>query len=291
AWSGGRLETFRQCPHKFFQQYVLRLEPPEESRLEAEARAIGAAVHAALRILMEDPAGAAAPPSRARIDAALAAAEAEVDRVERGEADVWRSLLARAAAYIDRYFQRLPAGDGALSPEAFEAEFGLGEGGAPGVAIETTLGAVLLRGRIDRLDRDPATGVLRVVDYKYSESQRQKEAVDPARCGVDRFQLWSYYLGARSWAAREGWDEPPGVVGEVHCVRERKAKVVLAAEASPPAAKVAAAIAAAVEAAAAGDFDPAPLDEKRCAWCDYRRSCRIATVSLGPAGGPLEDEE
>jgi CRISPR/Cas system-associated exonuclease Cas4 (RecB family) len=50
---------------------------------------------------------------------------------------------------------------------------------------------------------------------------------------------------------------------------------------------VRAAIARAVENAAEGIFDPTPRDPKRCRYCDYRRSCRIATVP----GLAAEDEE
>jgi hypothetical protein len=50
---------------------------------------------------------------------------------------------------------------------------------------------------------------------------------------------------------------------------------------------VRAAIARAVENAGAGVFDPTPRDAKRCRYCDYRRSCRIATVT----GLAAEDEE
>lgn len=288
AWSAGRLETYRQCPHRFFQQYLLAVRPPDAAPLEAEPSAAGRVVHAALQILSAE----GGVPARDRIDAALAAAGSAAAPSERGDPDVWRTVLARAGAYLDRYFQRRAADPEAdpFVPRAFEARFGLVDDGVPAVPIATALGPVRLRGQIDRIDQD-GEGRLRVVDYKYSVASRQRDVVRPEACGVDRFQLWVYYLGARAWAAARGWDPPPAVLGEIHCLRETRGKPVLGAPPSPDPADVAAAIAAAVEAAVAGDYDPSPADENVCLHCDYRRSCRIATVALGAPGAPPEDEE
>jgi hypothetical protein len=41
---------------------------------------------------------------------------------------------------------------------------------------------------------------------------------------------------------------------------------------------VRAGIARAIEDAASGTFDPTPRNPKSCRFCDFRRSCRIATV-------------
>jgi len=289
-WSAGRLEAYRACPHRFFQKYILGLDPRDESLLEARPTAVGNVVHRALEILFEEGVGVE-PPPKARVDAALAAAQSAAEPDERGDPDVWRALLARAGAFMDRYFRSTlpPAGDDPFRPERFEARFGLDPEGVPGAKVETSMGAITLRGRIDRLDRDPATNRLRVVDYKYSVTQYQRDAVRPELCGVDRFQLWVYYLGAREWARHEGWGEPPAVLGEIHCIRDHR-KATLTAPPSPEAGEVERAIAAVVETALAGRYDPSPLSTDTCKYCDFKRSCRIATVSLGAPAGPAEDE-
>jgi hypothetical protein len=251
---------------------------------------VGSVVHRALEILYDEGVGLE-PPLRSRIDAALATAEKERKPSERGDPDVWRALVSRAGAFLDRYFRRiLPAGErDSFSPQRFEAKFGIDPDGVPGARVDTRLGPVMLGGRIDRLDRDPETNRLRIIDYKYSTTQYQRDAVKVDLCGVDRFQLWGYYLGALEWARSEGWGEPTMILGEVHCIRDHK-KSVLEAPPSPSRTDVEAAIAGVVEAALAGEYDPSPLDPHTCDHCDFRRSCRIATVSLGTAPGPQEDE-
>jgi hypothetical protein len=48
-------------------------------------------------------------------------------------------------------------------------------------------------------------------------------------------------------------------------------------------------IARAIEAAADGAYDPTPRDPKACRYCDFRRSCRIATVPGVELAEALED--
>lgn len=286
GWSAGRLETWRQCPHRFFQRYVLGLEPVDASPVEAEATAVGRLAHAALEALH---AGGLGPgdPSRERIEAALEEAADGIDRAEKGDPAVWRIELRRVAATLERYFREVVAGeDDPFAPEAFEVAFGLRDATVDAVPIATARGEVSLRGIVDRIDRDPSSGRLRIVDYKYAKAQRHRDSVDPDACGVDRFQLWSYALGARRWAEARGHAEPPGVVGAIHCLKEPRA---LGPVSAPDPAEIERAIAAVVEDALDAGFDPSPSDPKVCDWCDYRRSCRIATVALGPASDEPPD--
>lgn len=290
-WSPGRLDTWRECPHRFFQRYVLRLEGPDAVPIEAEASAVGRLAHRALQALHGVDA-----PDRDRIDRAVEEAdralteERDLGAAERGDPAVWRIQKRRVAAALARYLGHLAdtAGGEPWEPVAAEVAFGLTDADVPEVPIETALGTVALRGRIDRIDVDPATGALRVVDFKYSKAAaRHREAADPAACGVERFQLWGYFLGAIAWAEANGRPSPPALAGAIHCLREPK---VLGPIGAPPADEIAGAVAAAVEAATAGRYDPSPRTPDVCAYCDYRRTCRIATVSLAPRPDDLEDE-
>ena len=292
GWSAGRLETWSDCPHRFFQRYVLGLEPVDAAPVEAEPTAVGRLAHAALERLHADGVGPDAP-DRERIEAAVEDASESIDPAERGDPAVWRIELRRVAATLERYFREVATGTGeSFVPEAFEVAFGLRDSPVGGVPIEIAGGRVSLRGVIDRIDRDPGTGRLRIVDYKYSKAQRHTDSVDPDRCGVDRFQLWAYALGARRWNDLEAHDPPPRVLGEIHCLKEPRA---LGPVEAPAPEEIERAIAAIVEEAMAARFDPSPRDPKVCEWCDYRRSCRIATVAFGPApetsSEPLDEEE
>jgi RecB family exonuclease len=291
-WSASQLESWRQCPHQFFQRYVLGLKRADESPVEAEASAVGILVHRALHVLYEEGvASGSGPPDHARLEAILAAAEDSVDVALRGDPAVWAATRRRTAAELVAYLRYVAEkhpwrlGDESV---AFELGFGLDEEGPPAVAIETVHGRVALRGRLDRLDRDTAHGALHVLDYKHSKKRKShQEAVDEKVCGIDRFQLYAYFLAAAEWAAREGFDAPPLITGAIHCIREPR---ILGPLAAPPPSEIRERIATAIEDALSGRYDPSPRDRDVCGYCDFRRSCRIALVAPGDSGA-IEPEE
>jgi RecB family exonuclease len=290
-WSASQLESWRQCPHQFFQRYVLRLKRPEESPVEAEASAVGILVHRALNVLYEEAPGAD-PPDRDRVEAILAASEEAVDVALRGDPAVWAATRRRTAAELVAYLKHVAARhppEPGERPLAFELGFGLDEDGPPAVEIDTVHGRVALRGRLDRLDHDEASGALHVLDYKHSKKRKShQDAVDESICGIDRFQLYAYFLAAAEWAAREGLDTPSAITGAIHCIREPR---VLGSLRAPPTREVRERISAAIEDALAGRYDPSPRDRVVCGYCDFRRSCRIALVAPGDPGSIEPEEE
>ncbi|HEY7473197.1 MAG TPA: PD-(D/E)XK nuclease family protein [Gemmatimonadota bacterium] len=287
TWSASALESWSQCAHQFFQRHLLRLRPPDERPLEAEPTTVGDLAHLALKRLFE---AGGRPWDLERIREAVDLAGTEVRDDRKGPPAVWALTRRRTAATIHRYLQAV-AGEEAASgrqPVAFEASFGRDGSRIPAVAVPTRFGPIELRGTIDRLDRHPASGDLHVVDYKYSPKRRDHlEAVDPERCGVERFQLHAYFLGALAWAESEALPRPSTVTGAIHCV---KAPAIAGPLVMPDADDVRAGIARAVEAAAGGVFDPTPRDARGCRWCDFRRGCRIATVP-GVATDVAEEDE
>lgn len=286
-WSASALESWRQCPHQFFQRYILRVRPPEDRPLEADARTVGILAHRALQRLHERGPDRGVPDAD-RIAEAVEAEAGAVGEAERGDPAVWDATSRRVTGVLVRYFEYLAkrlSPDG-FRPIAFELEFGP-DPDSPTVAVETSRGTVDLVGRLDRLDRD-GTGRLRVVDYKYSRTRRShREAVDEDRCGVDRFQLFAYFLGARAWAHAKRIGSAPVVSGTVHCLRQPQ---VVGSIVSPGPETIRDRIAATIEEAVAGGYDPSPRDADECAWCDYRRSCRIAS-SPGPEPAAADPED
>lgn len=273
-WSASRLETWRQCPHKFFGRYLLVVKPPEEQRIEADPGTVGRLVHEALKILYQESPNEAPRPAAVRD--AVERAGGLTRAVDRGDLSVWQTILHRTGAVLERYITEVASSADAFRPEAFELEFGLKDAAIPTLPLATVAGAVALNGRLDRLDRDPQTDRLRVVDYKYTDQvAHHRAAAKPEECGVNQFQLYVYSLAAREWASRSGWPAPPAVTGIIHCVKVVK---MLGPLELPTAPAVRTAIAATIEAAAGGQYDPSPRDEKTCRNCDYRRGCRIATV-------------
>lgn len=287
-WSASALETWRTCPHRFFQRYILRVRPPDARPVEAEPRAVGTLAHRALHLLYERG-FSGGPPSNDRIGAALADAAEEIGDHERGDPAVWEATIRRVAAVLERYFaylhEKSPSRD--HRPAGFEVEFGF-DADTPGIEIPTAHGAIELGGRIDRIDRHPDTKEIHVVDYKYARVRSDhREAVDEAACGVDRFQLFAYFLGAISWARAKGMPTPPRATGALHCIRQPRIVGDLVA---PAPETIRRRIAEAVEDALAGRYDPSPRDPSACEWCDYRRTCRIASAPIGESA-PVDPQD
>jgi len=291
-WSASRLESWRQCPHQFFMRHLLRLYEPDEQPLEAEPTALGTVAHEALRRLYHET-PALQKPSRHSIAAAVAAAGASLPARERGDPAIWGVLSEQVTAVLTRYFAFLEdkGRPGDRIPVAFELSFGRSDDELPPVLVATSTQTVELSGRLDRLDRDPASGSLHVVDYKYSLPRaHHRRAVDPAECGVNQFQLYVYYLGALAWAEANQVSEPPNVTGTIHCLRGPKALDEVAA---PNPNKIREMIGVTIDAAVNGSYDPSPADPTLCKWCDFRRACRIATstptyAGLDPTKGDAE---
>jgi hypothetical protein len=274
-WSATALESWSQCGHQFFQRHLLHLRPPDEKPLEAEARTVGDLAHLALARLLRT---GSEPWELDDVDAAVEAVADQIRDHSRGSPAIWAITRGRVTATIHRYLRHVALKETieGFEPVGLEEAFGREDSSVPAVAIDSALGRVELRGTLDRLDRNPATGGLHVIDYKYSPKRKEhEEAVDADRCGVERFQLHAYFLGALAWAEVHGHDTPAEVTGSIHCIRQ---PAVAGPLRMPAAELVRAGIARAIEAAAAGAYDPTPRDPKICRYCDFRRGCRIATV-------------
>jgi hypothetical protein len=291
-WSASRLESWRQCPHQFFMRHVLRFYEPDEQPLEAEPTALGTVAHEALRRLyQENP--ALQNPGRDSIAAAVQEAGASLPGSERGDPAIWNVLSERVTAVLARYFDYLEkkVPHGGRIPVAFELSFGRSDDELPPVRVPTSTETVELSGRLDRLDRDPASGTLHVVDYKYSLARpHHKRAVDPAECGINQFQLYVYFLGSLAWAEANQMAPTPTVSGTIHCLREPR---VLDEMVAPNSFEINEMIGATIDDAVDGGYDPSPADPTLCKWCDFRRACRIATatptyVGLDPTKGDAE---
>jgi CRISPR/Cas system-associated exonuclease Cas4 (RecB family) len=273
-WSASALESWSQCGHQFFQRYVLHLRPPDEKPLEAEARTVGDLAHLALARLLQ---GSRDPWDLDEIRAAVDAVAGGIRDHSRGAPAIWAITRGRVAATVHRYLRHVAAAESidGFEPVALEEGFGREGSDVPAVTIDSALGPITLRGTLDRLDRHTETGALHVIDYKYSPKRKEHDAaVDPDRCGVERFQLHAYFLAALAWAEVHG-HVAKGVTGAIHCIRQ---PAVAGPLTMPEPELVRGGIAHAIEAAAGGAYDPTPRDPKICRYCDFRRGCRIATV-------------
>ncbi|MDQ1458710.1 MAG: ATP-dependent helicase/nuclease subunit, partial [Actinomycetota bacterium] len=204
------LEMWAGCPHAYFMQRVLHVEPVErpEDLMQLTPIARGSLVHEVLdRFLAEarTRAGAGCPwtdDDRLRL---REIAQEESARVEQrgltGRRLLWdrdrRLIFAELDAFLvaDQKFRAT----GIAETLATELGFGMSAEGA--VAVEVQLGAdrvVRVRGKADRVDRR-ANGDLVVIDYK-TGSDRSYNGLgpaDPVTAGT-HLQLPVYAYAARA---------------------------------------------------------------------------------------------
>ena len=199
AVSPTRLETWAGCPHAFFMQYVLHVEPIErpEEILAISPLDRGSIVHEVLDEFLAD-----GPRERARLHdiAARACARAEAQGLT-GRSMLWHRDRRRILADLDAFFAADEEWRAARGAEtvATEMPFGMREGGLPPVEVAFADGRPLrLRGLADRVDRTGDGGVV-VVDYKTGahEPYRGLTPDDPVAGGT-RLQLPVYARAARA---------------------------------------------------------------------------------------------
>jgi len=206
--SASRLETLAEAPYVYFLKYVLGVRPLEEPAIDDEPwlnhRRKGTLLHRIYERFMQGldgrpPAPDDADRMRAVVDAVL---EEEIEREappsEVVEAAARRELRRHARLFLRAEIERGPD----YRPEHFELGFGfpphrrqdddVPEGARLSVGDRT----LLLRGRIDRVDRNRTTDRLVAWDYK-TGSTAAYDASDPLQDGKTlQWALYAYALEA-----------------------------------------------------------------------------------------------
>jgi putative RecB family exonuclease len=251
AWtlSPSRAADFMTCPLLYRFRTIDRL--PEQPSPEATR---GTVVHAVLERLFELPA-AERTVERARAMGdpqwqELLAAEPDVASLFADDADgsALREWLRSGEELVDRYFTL----EDPTRLEPAERE----------LYVETTLDSGLrLRGYVDRLDRAPTTGELRVVDYKTGKAPRE---------GFEQramFQMRFYALVL--WRLHQRVPKLLQLIylGSGEILRYEPDEADLRATER----KVGALWRAIERAMTTGDWRPSP--SRMCEWCDHQALC------------------
>ncbi len=213
--SATAIEAWVSCPVKWFVERVL---DPQELVPDPEALVRGTVAHAVLRDVFEAYRGRPltagdVPGARERMHTALAQhAAAQPISVNR---ERLRSEVRRLEADLVRHLDHAARDGSTFGPELFEMPF------------EVDIGALRLRGRIDRIDVRDGQAV--IIDYK------GKSATPVARWLQDgRLQLGLYLLAARELARRrELLAEPVGGLYQPLGADETRPRGVLVDGADP----------------------------------------------------------
>jgi ATP-dependent DNA helicase UvrD/PcrA len=235
--SYGQVSDYQECPARYRYAHVIRIPTPPSHQL-----VYGRALHAAVQAYHRAQMGGGVMP----LPALLAELDANWESVGflTRQHEVARKAAARDA--LTRFWseqERDPA-----HPIGVEEEFSV------------SIGGDRVRGRYDRVDRDP-DGTVRITDYKSSDVRDPATANRRAR---DSLQLSIYAL---AYEAQRG--SPPGEVA-LHFLESG-----LVGRAEPGAARLARAVDQVSTVASgirAGHFEATP-SAMRCGYCPFREIC------------------
>ena len=252
--SASAIESYLQCPFKFFAGRILRLrERPPAPRDRLDVRLQGTILHSALASWARAPLL-----GLHHLDQAFAeeCVKARVPVTYRTEA-VRLELRRHFSDFLDSPEAALTASDIRVE-EKFN--FALNP-------------ALSINGRIDRVDLDSAGRAI-VIDYKYSAAGQIKGKIDASNDGSNvqggLYLLAAeralglkargmYFCGVKKGVTWEGWEDPAEVADLMRIAEQSALRVH--------------------EAALGGRFPVQPTDRAKCRWCDYRDTCRVESIS------------
>ncbi len=192
VWSSSRLESYGTCPFFFLAASALKLDPRDPPEPGYDAAQLGLVLHAVLEDVypaVEDPTDTAAVLRALPELAEIVFAEAP-EKYGFQPTALWALDQQELLEILEVTIEALGEASAGWRPYAYEQVFGLQ--GKPELRIELEGGDVLVRGVIDRVDRN-AEGEVRILDYKTGASHLSKNDLISGR----RLQLAIYAMGAR----------------------------------------------------------------------------------------------
>ena len=165
SWSASRLESYRECPFRFFVGSVLALEPRARPVEGLDAAQLGTLYHHIFEQLYQAVTDST---DLAQLLAALPEVAAPILDAAPTEQQFrptawWARTREEIVENVRRSLVALDASREDFVPYAYEARFGLED--QPPLVIHDGTDSFRLRGLIDRVDRTPG-GCLRIIDYK-----------------------------------------------------------------------------------------------------------------------------
>jgi RecB family exonuclease len=270
AWSVSALETYLDCPFKFFARHVLRLKEEPDDEQMMDPRRQGQLVHEVFEAFFRDwqASGQSAITPHNLDDARRLFGEVVDQRlasVSKAEAGLERTRLfgSSAAAGLGEAVFRMEAERSAdvverLLEHRLDGEF----------VIRTEQGErrVALRGKADRLDLLD-DGTFRLIDYKLGWPPNRARALQLPIYGLCAEQALAgrrgrrWVLGEAVYLAFKG----PRRVVPLFAAPDDKEPVLAAAQQR---------LSDTIDAIERGDFPPAPDDVFRCETCHFSSVCR-----------------
>ena len=164
------VETYLRDPYAIYAKYVLGLKPLDPIDEEPGPRQVGILIHVILEAFVRAHAG---PLSEDALGSLLTIAKTAVTKEtsDAYEARVWQARVGRAAAGLLSWEDQHRE---SYMPTALEVRGAL--------EVEAPAGQVTIHGRADRIDRNPKSGHLAIIDYKTGQPpsiNQMKEGLAP----------------------------------------------------------------------------------------------------------------
>ncbi|MBN2005139.1 MAG: PD-(D/E)XK nuclease family protein [Anaerolineae bacterium] len=165
AWSASRLESYRDCPFRFYVASVLKLEPRAQPVAGLDAAQLGNVYHHILEAIYQTVAD---PTDLSQLLAALpGVADLILNDAPRREqfrpTAWWAQTRAEIVENVRRSLIALDTAREDFAPWGYEARFGLDD--QPPLVVDDGDDSFRVHGLIDRVDRAPE-GQVRIIDYK-----------------------------------------------------------------------------------------------------------------------------
>jgi ATP-dependent helicase/nuclease subunit B len=177
------LEMYSKCSFRYFAEKILKLQDPEE---EINIKQKGSIRHRVLELYFKHIRERGGFPSREEsrkfilreLDRAMEKYPLQFEKKYQRELD-YENLKDNLLRFIEFEITRLEQSP--FQPHYFEFGFGVKdedrEADSPALELETDSGPILIRGKIDRIDVDPANQYALVIDYK-SSAKYNREAME-----------------------------------------------------------------------------------------------------------------
>ncbi len=211
VYSATQLETYAQCPFKFFLERILKIEILEEPKEEIEPVELGWIIHNILYRFYSQALKEKIILNNAGEEIFLQAKRLifQIAREEIGRTQIFKSELSfyekekilgiggnENDSILYRFLEVERNDNSGFTPKYFEASFGFENLKEESTMMRTEpikIGGVLIRGKIDRIEINEKEKLYNVVDYKLSgKKPSQKEISD----GLS-LQLPVYLFAAR----------------------------------------------------------------------------------------------
>lgn len=238
--SAGDIETYRTCPLKYKFARVFRI--PSEPTLNQR---FGILVHQVLERYHDVTSPARGREGETTLPGLLNLLEAGWRRGGFGDSEEERQLRVKATQALVRYHDRFREGD--AEPVWFERSF------------QFRMGAHLLRGRVDRVDKLPEGGY-ELIDYKTGRPKSVAQLRDDV-------QLSLYAVGAR-----EAWQLEAAQQAYYYVLDDEKVPVPRTDEDRDWITETVLEVADGIQ---GQGFEPTP-SYAACSLCDYRIACPAA---------------